>query len=453
MLDIYTSENFDHFHHLNNKFQERKIIKNDPWLSNFASTIPSSTKLTMDHIVGRNNILFPCVLSLYEKKQKMINLQQTMNFLSCCTYIAPDFLHSHGLDVYIIRIDFTVRQKKHQCCSKYQFGQILLFFDTNGNQIRYPKYIYDEESHELTNQLYENTTMIQQPTCQGNPFDIIKLEEYTLAYFNNLKEVLENAIQDRRGFLASGQTIEQFIGQTIEQFIGRGNKLVHKDKRFIEFKDNLGRIHRSIMMTTGDDGVVTTTITDTDNHLKEMQFTVIKKSEIQLEGKIDPSNSNFQLIEIETETPAILPTFAYGYKVGKTADGKCCIIQLQIPEDARIAIELGEDKLRTDKAKVLSIWSYEYVGDFWKDIEINTEGNIKYLDAHQEAYSCVYDQKQIKYITGQICIDESFDPSLESVCVPGIHFCWLRATALEYHGIYNVIESDLPDEPSSDNTT
>lgn len=96
---------------------------------------------------------------------------------------------------------------------------------------------------------------------------------------------------------------------------------------------------------------------------------------------------------------------------------------------------------------VISIWTYEYVGDYWEDVENNAEGNIRYLDPIKTAYSCVYDQRQIEYTVGEISTDPCFDPDMEKVCVPGIHFCWLRATALEYHGMYNLIESSMPEEP------
>lgn len=471
--------------------EELQYLCSDPWLDSCLMAKSKDAQImgcgAWTRVSTRPDFdeLFRSITLLQQKKWNMYVQQQKMDEVhrirGSITYLDPAFLSTLGFDYHImmLRVHAFESEESHR---GWRSSEVVILLNADGQQIRYPEY-FDITQYTIAEWLFQKVVPFLNrrrevrnaglnatswTTASQNPLDIIQLDNCTLS--NMVKFFVREEQRLRQLYLQSNDRAHELDDFPAEIFPPPGlfwghdflegelmpnplksKKIVRKDRRINEFKDKWGFLHRSIMMTTGQDGVATTSVTSSEGELKEVQVMVITGGEIQMEGTVI-GNTKGELQLCTKEMYGDKKPAAYGYKVGKTGAGECCLIKLLIPEDARVALEFGEDKMRADKVQVLSIWTYEYVGNYWEDVESNAEGNIKYLEPVRCAYSCVYDQKQIQYNVNEVCLDPNFDPNMERVCVPGIHFCWLRATALEYHGMYNLVESELPDEPSQDST-
>ena len=132
----------------------------------------------------------------------------------------------------------------------------------------------------------------------------------------------------------------------------------------------------------------------------------------------------------------------YGYKAAKTPLGKNCIIKLYIPEGAKVAFNNTETKLRTNKCTPVIIAPYTS-----EDQVVEFSGIDDFIE---EAYSCVR-ATGFKYQVGIDIEIKDFDPHMDDVCVPGIHFhynleeCfeWHRVNAIEIHNTEDLEEADI----------
>lgn len=218
---------------------------------------------------------------------------------------------------------------------------------------------------------------------------------------------------------------------------------------------------------------------------------------------IDSSNR----LVISALTPAEIKDGRIGYKAAQTMDNKMCIVKLFLPKDSKVAYDQYKDKYRTNKAIVLSIKKvyytknkYYYTKDFnietcpicmdamsthiaypcrhklcgncWKaiiDIAANKgchycrapvdkieelpQNNIikdkTELDVDEEiteAYSCVHTD-QFLYKTGEQVIVTDFDPNINKVCAPGIHFHDNESDVFqwfEYMDDFSDLHEDIP---------
>jgi hypothetical protein len=173
--------------------------------------------------------------------------------------------------------------------------------------------------------------------------------------------------------------------------------------------------------------------------IQEGVFNIIKQIGIQywtkhgqliLEEKINEDN------RLVTETEFSSKKTRIGYKAALSKDGKECIVKLGILEDTLLASAPGEDKVRCNKALVLDIETFERVTD-----------GIKITGQIQEAYSFIACNNFL-YRIGEISQVSDFNGNLRLICVPGIHFYWMRFRCLQYFGIYKDLLNDLPTESS-----
>ncbi len=120
-----------------------------------------------------------------------------------------------------------------------------------------------------------------------------------------------------------------------------------------------------------------------------------------------------------------------GYKVGY-ANGKNCLITLEIPDDAIVIKTRHSNKMRCNKALVKSIQNMtfakicEIVSDEGTDISFS----IDYSDI-KEARSMI-SQNKANYVVGSMVYADSLDTNNEKVCTNGIHFFKTDGEALEY---------------------
>lgn len=139
------------------------------------------------------------------------------------------------------------------------------------------------------------------------------------------------------------------------------------------------------------------------------------KTDNMLDAEIDDQN---RLKIYETiEGRERLLSCGMGYKLAVTRDEHrdYCVVVLQIPEMSKVAA--GDNyctKLRTDLAVVLSIHK----------LIINEDSISIDEEKIPSARSCItkLDGKRLVYHSGRQVVAKEFDPSLEKVCVPGIHF-------------------------------
>jgi hypothetical protein len=112
---------------------------------------------------------------------------------------------------------------------------------------------------------------------------------------------------------------------------------------------------------------------------------------------------------------------AIGYKIAMTNTGKYCIVTLIIPENALVASNGSDHKLRTNMAYIAKIEILDIDGE-----------NITIAGTTDEAASFVYRNKKYTYTKGQTQIIDNFEGDLNKICVPGIHFYLDRISPLYY---------------------
>lgn len=165
-------------------------------------------------------------------------------------------------------------------------------------------------------------------------------------------------------------------------------------------------------------------------NLNEVKYQRIN-SQNDLEININSKNE----LKLKTASKKLNRKKTYGYKAVKTADGDLAIAKLFIPENAQVAYSPSAHelvKMRSNIAIPISIYRFHHN----KDI-------IKYLDEVNCGYSCVYTDAMLKYSVGELITVADFDPSLEHVCVPGIHFTATQEEAFQFHGLENVTKEKI----------
>lgn len=122
----------------------------------------------------------------------------------------------------------------------------------------------------------------------------------------------------------------------------------------------------------------------------------------------------------------------YGYKAVTNKRNEKCILELYTLPDSKVAISLKDNtKFRTNKIFAVAL----YVLDI-----INEEQNTYILNKLEDTtvYSCIKNIGNFEYNIGNIVEDPNFDPSLDTICVPGIHFCTTIKDAIRFHNIFDV---------------
>ena len=166
-----------------------------------------------------------------------------------------------------------------------------------------------------------------------------------------------------------------------------------------------GNVGSTVAPIGADDNLEIKIITDSVTRRKEdYDFTV--KSTGELEIKTDSRH---------------LSTKKYGYKIASTAFGEPCLVKLELLPQSLVATDGVKDKLRTNMAMVVGIFSF-----------VREDGRIKYnKPGLPRAYS-LHDRSFLYYIGSVVSVD-NFCHNLDRVCVPGIHFFISQSDALEFH--------------------
>jgi hypothetical protein len=140
------------------------------------------------------------------------------------------------------------------------------------------------------------------------------------------------------------------------------------------------------------------------------------------------------------------------YKAGYCSIGEKldipCVIKLEVPADARLAITIDEFKIRTDVAKVIGIFPImckvepyrnenELLGSESDEIRWS---DLRYTDdVVDTARGWLF--STFEYRIGQEIKVSNFDPNLNLTCVPGIHVNFTQADALYWLGFVGVLPS------------
>lgn len=139
--------------------------------------------------------------------------------------------------------------------------------------------------------------------------------------------------------------------------------------------------------------------------------------------------SNNELLELKIADKKINLDNMIGYKIADVyhqGEQHTCILQLEIPKDAKIATN-GGSKYRCDKVIPTNI--------FILDRNESDESKKPSLVEIKEDYcrSAIRTSNFIYYMN-QLCVEDSFDGDLENVCVPGIHYYHTRDDAINNYG-------------------
>ena len=159
-----------------------------------------------------------------------------------------------------------------------------------------------------------------------------------------------------------------------------------------------------------------------DDKYKAVRYTKLDESDnVEMDWNIDENNK----LEVKTIMKKQNKKKIYGYKAVRSVAGHPCIAKLQLLPDSKVATD-GIKKMRTDKAKVLCIFKVN-----------NNDGIVTYGDEVDVGISSVY-KSDFNYHKGKIVVENSFNPDLSKVCVPGIHFVFFQTEALKFLKLENV---------------
>lgn len=229
-------------------------------------------------------------------------------------------------------------------------------------------------------------------TVYTNPYDSNKKREvYDIIYaFDKNKNQIRYPIVLRDGM--------QFGGVTITETFAHGEQLENGQVKYTNTIKYCGDCVAHVWYVVNE---ISRDIVDIG-----IQY-FSNDGEVILHKKINSQNQLTTIKERKKNGPNI------GYKAAKGKNGENCIITLEIPENALLASAPHVDKVRTNICKVVKISC--------------KKGNL------DEAYSFMAKNDFLYRIGDTIQVDD-FDRNLHNVCVPGIHFHWLKSRTLQYFG-------------------
>jgi len=189
----------------------------------------------------------------------------------------------------------------------------------------------------------------------------------------------------------------------------------------------------------------TSTTTGSDNKTYDIKYDQVKRTKYDEKGlDAEYTIDNTGTLVITAKPPEPKPPKKYGFKAAYSSiDGSKCIVKLELLPDSKVATDGHQDKLRTNKAKVIGIFKYK--SDWYSKVEY-------IYPSLNEAYSG--HDRYFKYRLGETVSVYNFDPNLHHICVPGIHFFMKQEDALRFHGTstskYNIKEYELMDKYDTD---
>lgn len=197
-------------------------------------------------------------------------------------------------------------------------------------------------------------------------------------------------------------------------------------KELLDFGDYEDHIHRC-----GND--TSRTRKEKQGNIQEVEYKRLPTEENDSFVEMKVNNQNE--LHLKTKYSKLWREGTYGYKAVKALDGTPCIAKLLIPEGIRVASDPSAKsalKMRAEAAIVVAIWMLHH----------DEKGkHVKYYlsEPVSEAYSCVHKTRgEFVYTLGSFVLADNFNPSLDAVCVPGIHYTVTQEEALAYHNLYHI---------------
>ena len=123
-----------------------------------------------------------------------------------------------------------------------------------------------------------------------------------------------------------------------------------------------------------------------------------------------------------------------GYKIGEAlwkGHATAVLIELDIPDDAKIVWDVGNPRGRCDKAIVRAIHPIHYPRDVWNRIFVDVQKTVL-EDIHFPWAASVYDSTFLYFEGEEVFPADPFDES-EVYAKSGIHFFKTKAIAVDYY--------------------